>query len=194
MGHENSNRIIQGRRMKNLLFIFLMTGSINGFAQDTIVPCCRVIDMEKEAGTFTIRDSRTGRISMFKPDALEGAELTIGDTVDVVYDIAKVSSVKGISRSYDLLPPVYGDSCCIVLKFDSVNNEPMIRVTAKNNVTGENIYFNLPADLGERIGEGSMVFTRPSHGYAMITAAAQTDTTQKIVYGFPMLAKKPDEQ
>lgn len=148
--------------------------------------------MEKEAGTVTIRDSKTGRIHLFKPEALEGAELKIGDTVDAVLDLKKVSSVKGAPRSYELLDPIYGDSCCVVLKLDSLQEEKQLQVTARNNTTGEKIYFNIPKEMASALSEGSIVFTKPTHGYAMITTS-QSDTTQRLLFGFPLLAQKPKD-
>ena len=142
--------------------------------------------MAKEAGTCTIRDNHTGRIQLFKPDALEVAELKVGDTVDAAFDTKKITSVKGILRSYDMLAASFGDSCCNILKLDSVMNESFWRITAKNNITGENIHFNVPKTLAAKLSTGGFVFTQPSHGYAMITAA-HTDSTEKFLYGFPLL-------
>jgi hypothetical protein len=172
--------------MKQLILLLTLLVSANLFSQNTKEPCCTIIDMLKEEGIFTIRDSRTGRIQTFKPDVLEGAELKIGDTVDAVFDTKKITSVKGASRSYDLMDAPVGDSCCVILKMDSVLNEPSWRITAKNNSTGENIHFNIPKNLAARLDTGYLVYSQSSHGYALISAAL-TDTTQKYVYGFPLL-------
>jgi hypothetical protein len=147
---------------------------------------CTIIDMAKEEGTFTIRDNHSGRIQLFKPDALEGAELKVGDSVDALFDSKKITSVKGITRSYDLLDAANGDSCCIIMELDSILNESSWRITAKNNTTGENIHFIVPKSLAARLSAGNVVYTQPSHGYAMI-AAVQSDTTGRFLFGFPLL-------
>ena len=172
--------------MKKLLLIGILLGSVNLFSQDAKVPCCTIIDMAREAGTFTIRDIQTGRICQFKPDALEGAELKVGDTVDAVFDAKKITSVKGMAKSYDLMDAVNGDSCCVILKLDSLPDEPSWRITAKNNSTGENIQFTVPKSIAARLNTGGVVFTQPSHGYAMISWA-QSDTSARFLFGFPLL-------
>ena len=172
--------------MKKLLLVAALLGSLNLLSQNAKVPCCTIIDMAKEEGTFTIRDNQSGRIHLFKPDALEGAELKVGDTVDAVFDTKKVTSVKGIAKSYDLMEAVNGDTCCVILKLDSLSNEPSWRITAKNNTTGENIQFNVPKSIAARLNTGGVVFTQPSHGYAMISWA-QSDTSARFLLGFPLL-------
>src|SRR5215218_10019136 len=104
--------------MKHLFIFPAMFFSVSLFSQKPDTPCCTIIDMVKEAGTFTIRDINTGKIKLFKPDALEGAELKVGDTVAAVFDKNKTIAVKGISKSYELLDAVNGDSCCVILKVD----------------------------------------------------------------------------
>ena len=182
----------------NLVLIILMRalpviGALiiftNGYSQKADKPCCAIIDMNRESGTFTIRDANTGKIALFKPDALAGAELKVGDTVDVEFRVRKITSVKGSSKSYDLMDASNGDSCCVILKLDSTASETLWTITAKNNATGENIQFNVPKSLAARLSAGYTVYTQPSHGYAMI-AAAETDTTQKQLYGFPLLQEK----
>lgn len=172
--------------MKKVVFFAGLLASLNLFSQGPKEPCCTIIDMAKDEGIFTIRDSRTGRIQSFKPDVLEGAELKIGDTVDAVFDTKKITAVKGTLRSYDLMDVANGDSCCVILKMDSVLSEPSWRVTAKNNTTGENIHFNVPKSLAARLSAGYLVYSQSSHGYALISAAL-TDTTEKCLYGFPLL-------
>jgi hypothetical protein len=172
--------------MKQFLLLAALLVSANLYSQKADKPCCTIIDMVKEAGTFTIRDVQSGRIVLFKPDALEGAELKVGDTVDALFDTRKVTSVKGVARSYDLMNAAMGDSCCVILKLDSVASEASWRITAKNNSTGENIHFNVPKTLAAKLSAGGIVYTQPSHGYAMI-AAAETDTAEKQLYGFPLL-------
>ena len=167
-----------------ILLIILLSAQI-AFSQKR-EPCCTIIDMSKDEGTCTIRDRSTGRIQVFKPDALEGAELKVGDTVDVVFDLKKVTSVKGTEKSYDLLDPAVADSCCTVMKIDSIDKDSLYTVTARNNTTGENIHFRIPAILASQMRDGGLVFTKPSHGYAMIMAA-EADTTKKALYGFPLL-------
>ena len=163
-----------------------LLASVGLYSQNANEPCCTIIDMAKEEGTFTIRDNHSGRIKWFKPDALEVAELKIGDTVDARFDIKKITSVKGISRSYELLDLPAGDTCCVIIKLDSASGESLWQIMAKNNATGENIHFNVPRSLAIRLSAGGIVFSRPSHGYAMI-AAALSDTTEKFLFGFPML-------
>lgn len=172
--------------MKQFLLFGALMISINIYSQKADTHCCTIIDMSKEAGTFTIRDINSGRIASFKPDALEGAELKVGDSVDVMFDLRKVASVKDTATTYDLMDASYGDSCCVILKLDSTLNESSWRVTAKNNSTGENIHFNVPKSLAVRLNAGGIVFTQATHGYAMI-AAVETDTTRKQLYGFPLL-------
>jgi hypothetical protein len=145
--------------------------------------------MAKEAGTFTIRDVNNGKIALFKPDALDGAELRIGDTVNGRFDERKITSVKGNPKSYELMDAAKGDSCCVILKLDSIANEMFWHITAKNNSTGENIQFNVPKSLAERLTAGNIVYTQPSHGYAMISAA-EADTAKRQLYGFPLLQEK----
>jgi hypothetical protein len=175
--------------MKHLSLITALLFSTSLFSQKLNHPCCTIIDMAKEEGTFTIRDINTGNIKLFKPDALEGAALKVGDTVDVMYDTKKVTAVNGISKSYDLLDAANGDSCCVILKMDSLMNEPSWKITAKNKTTGENIQFNVPKSLAARLTTGSIVYTQPTHGYAMI-AASLSDTAQKNLYGFPFLQEE----
>ncbi|HUQ65423.1 MAG TPA: hypothetical protein VM101_04680 [Flavitalea sp.] len=175
--------------MKLLLIIPLFFFSIALFSQKPDAPCCTIIDMVTDAGTFTIRDIHSGKINVFKPDALEGAELKVGDSVNAEFDSKKITAVKGVPKSYNLLDAANGDSCCVILRVDSLMNEPSWRITAKNNTTGEKIHFNVPKSLAARLSAGSIVYTQSSHGYAMINAAL-TDTTQKILYGFPLLQKE----
>lgn len=156
----------------------------NVFAQKANA-CCTVIDMSKDEGTFTIRDSRSGRIHLFKPDALEGAELKVGDTIDASFNDKKVIAVKGNQKSYDLLDAPFADSCCTVSKLDTIATDSAISVTAKNITTGEDIRFHIPLSFGSNVRQGNIVFTRPSHGYAML--AASTDSTRKMLFGFPLL-------
>ena len=173
--------------MKWVVSLAVLLTSVFLFAQNTKEPCCTIIDMSKEQGIFTIRDSRTGRMQTFKPDVLEGAELKIGDTVDAVFDTKKITSVKGTSRSYDLMDAPNGNDSCVILKMDSILNEPSWRITAKNNTTGENIHFNVPKTLAARLSPGNFVYTQPTHGYAMISAALSDSTTNKLLFGFPLL-------
>ena len=172
--------------MKHLLLYSALFFTMDLFSQKPKEPCCTIIDMAAETGTFTIRDNHSGRIQLFKPDALEGAELKVGDSVDAIFDTKKIVSVKGITRSYELLDASDYDSCCVILKLDSVLNTSSWRITAKNNITGENIHFIVPKSLAETLSTGGPVFTQPSHGYAMI-AAAQSDTTRRLLFGFPLL-------
>ena len=181
--HENGRYYA----MKTLLLIGGLVTSLNLFSQQAKVPCCTIVDLAKEEGIFTIRDSHTGRMQTFKPDALEGAELKIGDTVDAVFDTKKITSVKGTSRSYDLMDAPNGNDSCVILKMDSILNEPSWRITAKNNTTGENIHFNVPKTLAARLSPGNFVYTQPTHGYAMISAALSDSTTNKFLFGFPLL-------
>ena len=148
-------------------------------------PSCTVIDMSKAEGTFTIRDSRSGRIYAFKPDALEGAELKVGDSIDVSFNDMKVTAVKGTQKNYELLDAPLADSCCTVSKLDTAAADSLIVVIAKNNRTGEDILFHVPLSFGALVHEGNIVFTRPSHGYAMIVS--NTDSTRRTLYGFPLL-------
>jgi hypothetical protein len=175
--------------MKQFFLLSALIISAGVYSQKADKPCCKIIDMVKEAGTFTIRDMNTGRIAMFKPDALEGAELKIGDTIGVMFNDRKITSVKGITRSYELLDAANGDSCCVILKVDSTIPDTLWRITAKNNSTGEDIQFNVPRPLATKLSAGTIVYTQPSHGYAMITAA-ETDTARKQLYGFPLLQEK----
>jgi hypothetical protein len=175
--------------MKQLFLLSVLIFPAGVYSQKTDSPCCNIIDMVKEAGTFTIRDMNTGRIAMFKPDALEGAELKIGDTVGAIFNDRKVTSIKGITRSYELLDAANGDSCCVILKLDSTVLDTLWRITAKNNSTGEDIQFNVPKRLATKLSSGTIVYTQPSHGYAMITVA-EADTAEKKLYGFPLLQEK----
>lgn len=172
--------------MKKLLFISILLVSGNLFSQNAKVPCCTIIDMARETGTFTIRDNHSGRIQLFKPDALEGAELKVGDTIDALFDTRKVTAIKGIAKSYDLQDAVKGDSCCVILKLDSLINESSWRITARNNITGENIQFEVPKPIAAKLNTGGVVYTQPSHGYAMISWA-QSDTSATFLFGFPLL-------
>jgi hypothetical protein len=175
--------------MKQFFLLGALIFSAAVYSQKADKPCCNIIDMVKEAGTFTIRDVNTGRIALFKPDALEGAELKIGDTVGAVFNDRKITSVKGITRSYELLEAANGDSCCVILKVDSTVLDTLWKITAKNISTGEDIQFNVPRPLAMKLNAGSIVYTQPSHGYAMISAA-ETDTAEKKLYGFPLLQEK----
>jgi len=172
--------------MKQFLLFCALIISANVYSQRVSRHCCTIIDMTKEQGTFTIRDINTGRIALFKPDALEGAELKVGDSVNVMFDLRKVASVKDTAITYELMDAANGDSCCVILKLDSTLNESSWRVTAKNNSTGENIHFNVPKSLAARLNAGGIVYTQATHGYAMI-AAVETDTTKRQLYGFPLL-------
>lgn len=142
--------------------------------------------MAKDAGTFTIRDVSTGKIASFKPDALEGAELKVGDTVNVKFEDRKITYVKGNAKSYELIDASRGDSCCVILKLDSIAGDSVWKITAKNNRTGQNIYFNVPRSLAARLSAGNIVYTQPTHGYAMI-AENLPDTAKRQLYGFPLL-------
>lgn len=175
--------------MKQFLLFSALIIAVNSYSQKGDRHCCTIIDMSKEAGTFTIREINTGRIASFKPDALEGAELKVGDTIGAMFDARRVTSVKDTAITYDLMEAAVGDSCCMVMKLDSSLNEMSWRITAKNKSTGENIYFNVPRPLAARLSAGSIVYTQRSHGYAMI-AAADADTTRKQLYGFPLLQEK----
>jgi hypothetical protein len=172
--------------MRRLLLYFAVFTANAAFSQKVSEPCCTIIDVQKEAGTFTIRDKGTGRIQLFKPDALEGAELKVGDTIDADFDLKRITSVKGITRSYELLDASPLDSCCVILKIDTAENSNSL-VTARNNSTGEKIRFSLPKMLASRLTEGNMVFTQPSHGYAMIIGKMEDDTTKTFLFGFPLL-------
>ena len=156
-----------------------------GFFQKAEAQCCTIIDVAKEAGTFTIRDIKSGRIQLFKPGALEGAELKVGDSVDARFESMKTISIKGIAKTYELLDASYGDSCCIITSMDTILPDSVFRVTAKNISSGQNIYFHAPATLRPAIDSGVTVFTQASHGYAMI--ATRVDSTHKMLFGFPLL-------
>jgi hypothetical protein len=175
--------------MKQFLLFGALIFSLNSYPQNAARHCCTIIDMAKEAGTFTIREINSGRIALFKPDALEGAELKVGDTIDAMFGERKVASVKDTARSYELLDAATGDSCCVILNLDSTLNDTLWRITAKNNTTGEDIQFNVPKSLAARLSAGNIVYTQPSHGYAMITTD-ETDSAKKQLYGFPLLQEK----
>lgn len=172
--------------MKHIFLIGALIICGNVYSQKPDRACCAIIDMAKEAGTFTIRDAYTGKIALFKPDALDGAELKVGDSVNVKFDDRKIIAVKGNAKSYDLMDASNGDSCCVILKLDSAVNDTSWKVTAKNNSTGENIRFNVPKSLAARLSAGNIVYTQPTHGYAMITASV-ADTAKRELYGFPLL-------
>jgi hypothetical protein len=172
--------------MKQFLLFGALIFSASLYSQKPVTPCCTIIDMAKEAGTFTIRDVNTGKIALFKPDALEGAELKVGDTVDVKFEERKIISVKGNAKTYDLMDASNGDSCCVILKLDSTVNEASWRIIAKNNSTGQQIQFNVPKSLAARLNAGNIVYTQPTHGYAMISPA-NADSAKKELYGFPLL-------
>lgn len=151
---------------------------------------CVIIDVSKETGTFTIRDVKSGRIQTFKPDALEGAELKVGDSIRATFDSMTVVAVNGNARTYKLLEAQPGDSCCIIMKVDTVEDTSVVRITARNKTTGGNIYFNVPKPFASSVDSGWVVFTQPTHGYALI--AAQGDSTSRRLFGFPLLQEKPD--
>ena len=172
--------------VKQFLLFGALIFSAGLYSQKPATPCCTIIDMAKEAGTFTIRDVHTGKIALFKPDALDGAELKVGDTVDVKFEERKIVSVKGNAKMYDLMEASGGDSCCVILKLDSTVNDTSWRITAKNNSTGQQIQFNVPKSLAAQLNAGNIVYTQPTHGYAMISPAS-ADTVRKQLYGFPLL-------
>ena len=172
--------------MKQILLLIAIMISANVYSQKAGKQRCTIIDMAKDSGIFTIRDFTSGKIASFKPDALEGAELKVGDTIDVNFDERKITSVKGATKSYGLIDASNGDSCCVILKLDSTVNDTLWHIVAKNNSTGEKIQFNVPKSLAARLNAGSVVFTKPSHGYAMISAA-EADTAKRQLYGFPLL-------
>lgn len=175
--------------MRSILLLFMISVATL-FLQQANAQCCTIIDMARDNGTFTIRDKSSGRIQSFKPDALEGAELKVGDTVDAKFDLMQTISVKGVAKTYNLLEPVYGDSCCIITKFDLVLPDSVLRITAKNISSGQHIYFDIPAMLRSTLDSGATVFTQTSHGYAMVTN--RVDSTRRKVFGFPLLEKNPE--
>lgn len=176
--------------MKSICFLISLCCGLTAYSQQN--QCCTIIDISKEAGTFTIRDIRSGRIQTFKPEALEGAELKVGDSVGALFDSMKVVAVNGTARTYQLLDASAGDSCCIIVKVDTIEDAPVVKITAKNNSTGENIYFNVPKPLASSLNGGETVFTQASHGYAMI--ATQSDSTRRRLFGFPLLQEKPGQR
>lgn len=174
-----------------LLYIAVITANV-AISQEADKPCCTIIDLKKEAGTFTIRDVKTGRVLLFKPDALEGAELKVGDSIDADFNSNKVTLVKGASRSYDLMDAIQLDSCCVIMKIDTLEATSVL-ITAKNNTTGDNIRFRIPKLLALRLAEGNLIFTQPSHGYAIISDREEADTTKRILFGFPLLQENETE-
>ena len=175
--------------MRVIFFLLSLSCGITAYSQKN--QCCTIIDISKVAGTFTIRDINSGRIQTFKPGALEGAELKVGDSVGAMFDSMKVVAVNGTARAYRLLDAPAGDSCCIIVKVDTVEDAPFVKITAKNNSAGENIYFNVPKPMAASLDTGRIVFTQASHGYAMI--AIQSDSTTRRLFGFPLLQEKPKQ-
>src|ERR1044071_1184653 len=125
--------------MKWLAHFIVLSGIL--ICQEVHSQCCTIIDIAQDSGLFSIRDNKSGRIQAFKPDALEGAELKVGDSIDAKFDSMKVVRVKGVSRSYDLLDPMYSDSCCVVTLLDTLSADSAYKITARNISTGENIFF-----------------------------------------------------
>jgi hypothetical protein len=157
------------------------------FSQKTKESCCAIIDMDKENRTFTLRDRNTGRITVFKPDALEGADLRVGDEVNASMAERKTLSIKGAAKIYALTEPEFGDPCCMITIIEPGTGEPSVTlVTAKNISSEEQFRFNVPRSMAVRLNIGGAVFKQPTHGYAMVPASL-TDTSGKYLYGFPML-------
>lgn len=173
--------------LRLLVLVFLCINTQHLLSQMNAAACCTIIDVSNEEGTFTIRDIHTGRIEEFKPDALERAELKVGDTVDAVYDTKTITRVKGTAKSYKLLQPPFADSCCVILKVDSAVNDSLYTITAKNNITGANFHFKVPRPMATQLNSGEYVFTRPTHGYAMIALPPADTASTKLLFGFPML-------
>lgn len=173
--------------LRLLVLAFMCVNAHPLMSQNTSTACCTIIDLSNEEGTFTIRDIHTGRIVLFKPDALEGAELKVGDTVDATYESKKITRVKGSPKSYELLDPAFADSCCIILKVDSLAKDSMFTITARNNVTGSNFHFKVPKPIATHLNNGEYVFTRPTHGYAMVALQAADTASARLLFGFPML-------
>lgn len=175
--------------MRTIFFLLSLCCGIAAYSQKN--QCCTIIDISKEAGMFTIRDINSGRMQTFKPEALEGAELKVGDSVGAMFDSMKVVAVNGTTRAYRLLDASAGDSCCIIVRVDTVEDAPVVKITAKNNSTGEHIYFNVPKPMAASLDIGRIVFTQASHGYAMI--ATQSDSTTRRLFGFPLLEEKGEK-
>lgn len=172
--------------MRTILILHILLSGLMAYSQKN--QSCVIIDVSKEAGTFTIREVRSGRMQTFKPDALDGAELKVGDSIRAAFDSMKVVAVNGTARTYRLLDAQAGDSCCIVVSVGAAEDSSVARITAKNNTTGGYIYFNVPKPLAASLDTGRIVFTQPTHGYAMI--ATQGDSTSRRLFGFPLLQEK----
>jgi hypothetical protein len=176
--------------MKSMTFIcvlFCFAVPYSAFSQDT-ASRCTIIDINKDSGTVLIRDFRTGWLKLFKPEALEFAELKIGDSIEAFPTLQQVSKVKQAPRRYPLIQPTFGTPCCEVLEIRASNS--MSLITASSS-TGEKLRFEMPDSLSKKITPGSKLFTSPTHGYAMLMLTQGSDSTSMYVYGFPFLA---DEQ
>lgn len=173
-------------------FVFMLMMGFNStivFSQKQADPCCSIIDFDKEKGIVTVRDKISGRISQFKPQALQAAELKVGDTVDASAATRKITFVNGIATVHEMIEPEYSVPCCSIVEMSSDPAEPCCQiVSAKNTATGESFQFRVPKNFASQLNDSSEVFTQPSHGYAMVSATA-LNSSEKNYYGFPILPK-----
>lgn len=157
-------------------------------AQKSQLDFAAIIDIDKDAGTVLIRNPTTGRINLFKPDALELAELKVGDTVHVSDSAAKISRLKGTSSQYSLTPPEYTSACCSIVSIEAAKHDQCCAVAiVKNDSTGELFKFSLFKSSDSLLKVKTPVFTRESVGYAMVAASSAEDTVSKVFYGFAIL-------
>jgi hypothetical protein len=171
--------------IKSIALLLALCAAFRGMAQDTLASRFTIIDISKDSGTVLIRSHESAWLKLFKPDALEFAGLKIGDTIEVSNTLQQVKRVKNEIRRYPLLEPYLGNPCCEVVGPEPL---PSKRIYVATNSDGGRFRFELPDTIAVMVSPGFRLFTSPTHGYAMISLPRPTDSTQHIVYGFPILA------
>ena len=159
-------------------------------AQDNL-PCCTIIDINKDSSLVLIRNHETGWMKTFKPEALDLAELHVGDSIDVSVALNQVNRLKNKPRVYPLLAPKIDSVCCEVLEVQKTTEQSLVLAKSRE---GMQVRFSMPDSIASFISAGQKLYTTSSHGYAMLFVQPAADSTGVQVYGFPFLPEQEDEE
>lgn len=152
--------------------------SQNSLAQKPQSPCCTILSVGPVDGIVLIdpigpvdaivlmRNNTTGQTFQFKPDALDLNSLHIGDAINVDMSSNKITSIKGIARTYSISQPNPGTPCCSIANIQPNPALPCCSIVSIQN-NGNTYSFSVPKNISSTLKVGQPVSLAMQNTYAL---------------------------
>lgn len=201
------------------LLLAMSVGTLT--AQPPGEPCCSIVGINPANNTVVAKNTTTGRLFVFKVDAMDIKAITLKDPVTTNGNLSTVAAVNGVARKYKIEPineikinkaqPVgkpnisnaepaglvqinYGQPCCSITDIRINNAQPCCNmVTAKNKTTGEIIRFKAPVYVARAVKVGDPVYIDPCCSFAIVQSSYQGGG-QMNSFGYPIESGEGNSQ